>query len=53
MLKETEIKETIGFVATFISLVAFHLGGVGATWATLWQSLRTFCTAKAQRAAAE
>ena len=29
MLKETKTKETIDFVVTFLSLVAFQLGGGG------------------------
>ena len=32
MQKETETKETTGFVVTFLSLVAFKLGGVAATF---------------------
>ena len=34
MLKETEAEETIGFVLSFLSLVAFQLGGQ-APWASL------------------
>ena len=29
MINETETEETIGFVSSFLSLVAFHLGGGG------------------------
>ena len=29
MLKEAETEETIGFVSSFLSLVAFQLGGWG------------------------
>ena len=29
-LKETETKETIGFVSPFLSLIAFQYGGAGA-----------------------
>ena len=31
MLKETETKETLGFFVTFLSMVAFQLGGLLAT----------------------
>ena len=31
MLKETETEKTIGFLVTFLSLVAFQLGGLLAT----------------------
>ena len=30
MLKETQTEETIGFLSSFLSLVAFQLGGTGA-----------------------
>ena len=43
MLDETETEETIGFVVTFLSLVT----------APPWLRLCTFCSTKAQRAAAE
>ena len=33
MQKETETEETIVFFVTFLSLVAFQLGGVRASWA--------------------
>ena len=51
-LKETKIEEAIGFFVTFLSLAAFQLKGPspqGPLWLHLW----TFCSAKAQRAAAE
>ena len=32
MLKETETKETLVFFVTFLSLVAFQLGGGRAPW---------------------
>ena len=40
MLKETETEETIVFFVTFLSLVAFRLGGRGGPpgppWLRLW-----------------
>ena len=35
MLKKTETKETIVFFVTFLSLVAFQLGGAGPPWLRL------------------
>ena len=50
MLKETETEKAIGLVVLCLSLVTFQLGGTD-TWAP-WQRLCTFCSAKAQQAAA-
>ena len=50
MLKETKTEETIGFVVTFLSLMAFQFG---EPLPPLWIRLCTFCSAKAQQAAAE
>ena len=39
MLKQTETEDTIGFVVTFLSLVAFQLRDLGPPLATLMHFL--------------